>query len=169
MRPGVLMRRRRQCVKCKEWKVPGDGTGFYYGDWMCSSKCMHDAGDRSSCRTGKCSCTGFSIKRRRLREHRAEMRVMEMQIDSDARGLEELEYHLENAGIERTCLDYDSDMDAEDDQPDPEQDLRDEATYQSKMVEAATAIAEARQLRLDLERARMEAEDLRARFVLSNS
>ena len=157
-----MSRQTLQCAQCKEWEEPGPTAGCYRGTWMCSIKCMHDAGDRGVCRAGTCGCTGYAIKRRLLREHRAEMRVMQDLIDAEELG-EQLERDLAEAGIgTQFCLGDIPEMDEDSDEPDPEQGLRDEAKDQSNMVEAATAIAEAQQLRLDLERARMKAEDLRA-------
>ena len=77
------------------------------------------------------------------------MRVMQDLIDAEELG-EQLERDLAEAGIgTQFCLGDIPEMDEDSDEPDPEQGLRDEAKDQSNMVEAATAIAEAQQLRLD--------------------
>ena len=83
----------------------------------CSSKCCHDAGDRSRCRRG-CGCTGFAIKRRQLRNQRELMRAMWTVIIEN-----ELEEDLETwDGMRNTSLailDSDSEMDEGSDAEDP--------------------------------------------------
>jgi hypothetical protein len=49
---------------------------LYAGNWYCCFACRHLAGDRSTCRSG-CGCSRLARCRRRLRDHRAQMRVME--------------------------------------------------------------------------------------------
>ena len=46
------------------------------GMLMCSRECEHAAGSRSICGAW-CGCTGYAIKRRLLREHRVQMRIMD--------------------------------------------------------------------------------------------
>ena len=65
------------------------------------------------------------------------------------------QFHLE------TCTELDEDSDA----TDPEGELVGELQDQSNFVEAATAIAEAQQLRLDYERRSMTMEDFRSHLV----
>jgi hypothetical protein len=51
-------------------------ASFYNLRWYCCFACRHLAGDRSTCRSG-CGCSRLVRCRRRLRKHRAQMRVME--------------------------------------------------------------------------------------------
>eukprot|EP00969_Alexandrium_andersonii_P042186 1850718-Alexandrium_andersonii.AAC.1 len=64
------------CARCGLLQ-PDLAAGCHWDDvWYCSRVCAHAAGDRSACSRG-CGCTGYARKRRRLREHRVEMRIME--------------------------------------------------------------------------------------------
>jgi hypothetical protein len=74
----------RRCTQCKGERT--FDSGFYLDKWYCSQRCMHDAGDQTSCDKW-CGCTSYSKKRRRLREHRAEMRIIQEVIE--AYGLED--------------------------------------------------------------------------------
>ena len=55
---------------------PAPARWFYDGMLMCSMACVHAAGDRSNCGAG-CTCIGYAVKGRLLREHRVQMRVMD--------------------------------------------------------------------------------------------
>ena len=131
---------------------PGPGTIRYLGRWMCSAECSHAAGDRSACYGWDCGCTRYAKKRRLLKAHRREMRVVEEFIHDH--GLtEELEERLiEETGNVGFCLETDSeDMDEPSDKEEPDQQLRatvdalrSEAADQRAMVEAVQGALECR-------------------------
>jgi hypothetical protein len=120
--------------------------------------------------TRLCGCTRYAKKRRLLRRHRVQMRIMD-EIIAD-HGLDE---ELEEALIDETgntgfWLGIDSDgMDEGSDREDPERvlqqqvaELRKEAADASNFVAAAQQVLERHRIQTDLERARMQLEDLRA-------
>ena len=79
-----------------------------------------------------------------------------------------LDAELNQLAIEETgdiCFDlnWDSEMDEPSDAEDPEQQLRAALADQSAMVQAVQGALECRSVLLDMERARMELEDLRSR------
>ena len=142
--------------------------GYRWRDaWYCDKRCAHAAGDRSCCSGWDCGCTGYAKKRRLLRQHRAEMRVMDDVIDSA--GLQEW---VEEEGIDRFWLGLDDrpgGLDEDSDGEDPEaiakqqvRELRQEAADRRAFVEAAQGALENRGIATDLERARMRLEDHRA-------
>ena len=142
----------------------------YLGQWVCSRECGHAAGDRSGCLGWNCGCTDYAKKRRMLREHRVNMRFMDDVIIEN--GLEEeLETRLiKETGNANFFLGSDADLGEPSDAEDPEQQLRamvdglrTEAADQRTMVQAVQEALECRGVLLDLERARMELEDLRSR------
>ena len=93
------------------------------GMLMCSRECEHAAGSRDLCGAW-CGCTGYSIKRRLLRNHRAAMRVMDeliCQCDLDGEQEDRL---VEETGNTNYYLGSDSEMDEPSDAEDPEQELR---------------------------------------------
>ncbi len=131
------------------------------------------------CRAYICDCTctdttGYSKKRRLLREHRKTMRAMEAVIFRN-------DLHREYGETLRAgpAQDWDvgSDLDETSDVEDPEKKAKDdlegykqemtekETLFQMAVVETARGSVEDRQLRLDLERARMEMEDLRGQML----
>jgi hypothetical protein len=94
------------CGQCQE---PISTAFLFRGVEYCSNKCCHDAGDRTTCRRG-CGCTGFAIKRRQLRNHRQEMRIMEQLLnDYDMDGV--LARRRDELGGRCTSLEMDSEMD----------------------------------------------------------
>ena len=127
-----------------------------------------------------CTCddvTGYSQKRRLLREHRKTMRVMQGIIR---------EYGLHGQYSEALQADTASDWwpgpdheepDESSDVEDPEKRARDdleeykrevankETLFQIAVVETARKSVEDKQVHLDLERARMEREDLRGQIL----
>ena len=148
----------------------GRANGRYLGQWMCSRECEHAAGDRSGCLRWNCGCTDYAKKRRLLREHRVNMRVMDDVILEN--GLdEELEDRLvQETGNTNFFLGLDADLDEPSDAEDPEEELRAtvdglraEAADQRSLVQAVQGALECRGVLLDLERARMELEDARSR------
>ena len=114
--------------------------------------------------------TGYNRKRRLLRQHRIQMRVMEdliwdhdLQADLDLRMVSE-------TGNTQFWLGHHAFMDEGSDAPDPEEELRvenerlrREARESRALVDAAAAMAESEVLRRDLERARMAFEDSTSR------
>jgi predicted hydrolase (HD superfamily) len=159
---------RSQCQQWKQWKPEGQSC-FYMGQWKCSYRCLHDAGDFTSCGIPGfvCGCTGYAKKRRLLRRHRASMRVMEDVIAEN--GLEgEVERELEDTGNSKFHLGLCSDMDEDSDGDDPERvavekvrEIREADKEQKAFVEAVQGALECRAMATDLERARMQLEDLR--------
>ena len=114
-----------------------------------------------------CGCTRYAKKRRLLREHRESMRVMEKMLRR--RRLEELlDTGLELAGHKRFWLGIDTDMDEDSDAEDPERalveenrELRRAAKEQKGFLEAVQGALECRAMVTDVERARMQLEDMR--------
>ena len=86
----------RGCSQCGVQKPTGPESCFYLDQWVCSRKCRHDAGDRTACRRD-CGCTAYSKKRRLLRTHRRNMRVMDDVINGN-----DLADELEDRMIEET-------------------------------------------------------------------
>ena len=133
----------------------------YLGQWVCSSECGHAAGDRSTCGAW-CPCTAYAIKRRLLRQHRVQMRVMkdvlrDHGLEDDAEAALE-----EETGDDFFWLGTDSEMDEASDVSDPEQKLHAAAADQSAMVQAVQGALECRGVLQDMERARMQLEDVRS-------
>ena len=113
--------------------------------------------------------TPFAKKRRLLREHRAQMRVMEDLIEQNNLTDEyEVEVMVEFNNTP-FWLGYDTGpdgMDEESECEDPDaalqrenDDLRREATDQQAFISAAQDLQAYERMRLDLERARMQLED----------
>ena len=127
-------------------------------DYCCVQYC-HDAGDRRHCIRGFCSCTGFAIKRRQLREHRQKMRVMEQLIVDN--GLEdELEVAMEEDG----CPDHhrlwsDAEMDEGSDAEDPMETQANELSNVASIVQLSRNMVELTEIRRGLERARGSDQD----------
>ena len=149
----------RICSHCAKLKPTSAKSCFYLDRWMCSRECMHAEGDRSACWQG-CGCTGYAKKRRLLREHRRNMRVMDELIEDH--GLEEeLQERLEDeTGNTNFWLGMHESMDEGSDEEDPEAALRKEVADKSAFLAGARCIVEARETATKLERARMRLEDL---------
>ena len=142
----------------------------YLGQWVCSRECGHAAGNHSGCLRWNCGCTEYAKRRRLLRDHRVNMRIMDDVIFEN--GLdEELEDRLvQETGNANFFLGLDADLDEPSEAEDPEEQLhatvvslRAEADDQRAMVQTVQGALECRGVLLDLERARMELEDLRSR------
>ena len=151
----------RICGHCAELKPASTGyfIDFHLLRWMCSRECGHAAGDRTfSCLQG-CGCTRYSKKRRLLREHRQQMRVMDELFEDH--GLdEELAARLEDETGDAGKFCLSEDMDEGSDQEDPEAALRKEVDDKSAFLSGVRCILEARGTATHLERARMRLEDL---------
>lgn len=110
--------------------------------------------------------TRYSRKRRLLRQHREQMRVMEDLIwDHDLQADLDLRMYHET-GNTQAWLGHHAFMDEDSDASDPEEELgaenerlRREARESRALVDAAVAMAESEVIRRDLERARMACED----------
>ena len=160
----------RICGHCGEEKPEDtEDARFYLGKWMCSRRCAHNAGDKTGCYGWNCGCTSYAKKRRLLRDHRRNMRVMDDVITEN--GLEqELEERLiEETGNTNFWLGHDREMDGDSDQEDPEaaakqraNDLLQESKGKEAFVTAAQDALACRAVATDLERARLQLEDLRA-------
>ena len=121
----------------------------------CSSKCCHDAGDRNCCRPGKCGCTAFAIKRRQLRKHRQQMRVMQQLIADN--GLEdELHDAMEDelGSPDRYWLGIDSEMDEGSDREDPMATQAKEISTVNNIVQLSRNMVELAAARRDLKQTR---------------
>ena len=162
----------RPCNYCQQQKPYNDESHFWKDHWYCSKKCGHDAGDRSACGRN-CGCTGYAKKRRLLRAHRVNMRVMDELMREQ--GLEEeLEERMEDeTGNTNFWLGHCESMDEDSEQEDPEAALRLELADteaalrleladRSAFVEAATGALQYIKVSEDLERARMMLEDVRS-------
>jgi hypothetical protein len=112
-------------------------------------------------------CTGYAKKRRLLREHRIEMRIMTNVIHEH-----DLDEALEDRMVEETGNNGiwlgECSMDEDSDEEDPEATahltvhaLRRESAGMQNMVQAVRGALECRAVLTDLERARMQLEDLR--------
>ena len=140
--------------------------------WFCSHVCSHAAGDRSACLGWDCGCTGYAKKRRLLRDHRTQMRIMQDIIDDHDLASELEEDMIAQTGNTGFWLGYDTGyagLDESSDTEDPEanakqevQELRQEATSQQGLVTAVQGALECRAIATDLERTRMRLEDHRA-------
>ena len=134
------------------------------------------------CREYICDCTcpdvtGYSQKRRLLREHRKTMRVMQDVIwDNNLHGQYREALQADIAQDWWPGPEYEYPEDASDSE-DPEKKARDdleeykrevadkESFFQIAVVETAHRSVEDKQVHLDLERARMEREDLRGQLL----
>ena len=168
-RPGGAMSARlNRCYKCRHLRAtPIKVQRRSY----CSRRCAHDDGYRGFCWNWKdCGCTGYSKKRRLLREHRDLLRIAE-----DVLNDHDLTEEYEERAAEETSGPYSTasinEMDEESDAEDPELALRTEnmllraelddrdATQQA--IALATASLDRGALVRELTRARMEIEDLK--------
>ncbi len=119
-----------------------------------------------TCNEYICDCicpnvTGYSKKRRLLREHRKTMRVMEEVILES--GLHR-RFHqkLMDTDAQDWCVDSNSELDENSDKEDPEAELKKESDKTHDFVQAARDALECEALRRDLERKSMMLEDRRA-------
>ena len=114
-----------------------------------------------------CGCTRYAKKRRALREHRIEMRIM-----TDVIHEHDLDEALEDRMTEETGNNGkwlgECSMDEDSDEEDPEATahltvhaLRQESADMLNVVQAVRGALECRTVLTDLERARMQLEDLR--------
>jgi hypothetical protein len=123
----------------------------------CSRKCCHDAGDRRHCRRGVCGCTGFAIKRRQLREHRLQIRLMWEVIM--ACGFEgEVEEALEEEGYPERVWEH-AEMDEGSDGEDPMVTQANELSNIDSIVQLSHNMVELAGVRRDLKRARGSDQD----------
>ena len=135
------------------------------------------------CREFICDCicpdvTGYSRKRRWLREHRKTMRVMQGLIESCELGevyQRALTFHpaADIWADENPDAELDESSDVEDPEKKAKIDLEEyrkevadkEILFQIAVVDTARKSVEDKQVHLDLERARMEREDLRGQIL----
>ena len=162
---------RPACGQCGLGFIPSS-VCCWRDVWFCSRVCAHAAGDHSACLGWDCGCTGYAKKRRLLRDHRTQMRIMQELIDDHDLASELEEDVVAQMGNNTFWLGYDTGfggMDEGSDAEDPEadakqevQDLRQEATDQQGLVAAVQGALECRAIATDLERARMRLEDHRS-------
>lgn len=114
---------------------------YYYVDGFtfCNKECAHEAGDRSVCGDW-CPCTKYAIKRRHLRQHRTQMRIMEDIIFEHHHERQYEDEVIEVTGNTPYWLGH-TDLDEDSDAEDPEAQLR---------AELAALRIEVRNLRLAL-------------------
>ena len=151
----VAAAKLRQCGHCRSWKSVCDESRLWGGWFYCSY-----------------DCTAYAKKRRLLRRHRENMRVMADLIQEHGLDQELEERLIEQTGNNFHLADHDF-MDEDSDQADPEAALRRELTGQSALrqeqadqsafVEAASGALQYRKVATDLERARMMLEDVCSR------
>ena len=155
------MTQTRTCQQCHVSKpLPGC---FWMDKWYCSNICRHDAGDRTGCLGWECGCTQYAKKRRLLRAHRIQMRIMDDLIDDNDLHDELEERMVEETGNTGFWLGYDSEgLDESSDKEDPEKTLRKEIDDKSHFLEAASSTLMLRQMTTEVERARMQMEDMRS-------
>ena len=118
-----------------------------------------------------CGRTKYSKKRRLLRNHRTNMRIMNDIIEEHDLS-DELEQRLiDETGNTNFWLGEDNDMDEDSDQEDPEAlatnkiiALLHENDDKQSLVEAVQGALSCRAMATDLDRARMQLEDLRAQM-----
>lgn len=101
-----------------------------------------------------CGCTEYSKKRRALRQHREQMRIMRDVIEEN-----DLDDELEEAMVEETgnthfWLGHISEFDEDSDAQDVEASLKEEAGDRRAFVDAAAMILDAKHAQVSLERAR---------------
>jgi hypothetical protein len=158
----------RQCTQCQATR-PTSGSGYWTGPWYCSNVCMHAAGDRSSCYGWGCGCSNYAKKRRLLREHRRDMRITEDLLDLHWLKDDHHDLLIATTGNAGFDLDMDRYLDEESDAPDPEKELQEEVKRlrgekedMQNFLAAAQAMSDAHKVKVDLERARMQLEDMRS-------
>ena len=160
----------RTCAHCDRPESATVLGGWWRDRWYCGRECQHAAGDRSACLGWDCGCTRYAKKRRLLRGHRAEMRVM-MDFIED-RGLEDelQDDMISETGNTNYFLGSDSEMDEGSDVEDPEAQAKEEASAlraetanRQSFLEAVQGALHCRSVQTDLERARMQLEDARSK------
>ena len=156
---------------CGRCNVRRDSPGLWWQNrWYCSALCSHAAGDRTACVGWNCGCTEYAKKRRLLRDHRINMRVMDDVIVENGLQAELEDRLVHETGNANFFLGLDADLDEPSDAEDPEEELRAtvdglraEAADQRSLVQAVQGALECRSVLLDLERAHMELEEVRSR------
>jgi len=112
--------------------------------------------------------TDYARLRRLLREHRQEMRIMDDLIVENNLELELVVCTIAKTGKPGFYLGIDEDMDIDSEEEDPQakllkevEALRSAERERQSFITAASQVSDFRKILLDLERARMSAEDLR--------
>ena len=162
---------------CGRCNVTSDLPGLWWQNcWYCSAVCSHAAGDRTACTGWNCGCSKYAKKRRNLRHHRINMRVMDDVIAENGLQEELQDRLLEETGNSNFWLGEDSSLDEPSDTEDPEDTLRAtvaglraQAADQSTMVQAVQGALECHKLQKDLEKARMALEDIRSQQLRAAS
>jgi hypothetical protein len=141
-------------VLCGQCQKPIVSARRWNDTDYCSRKCCHDAGDRRHCIRDVCGCTAFAIKRRQLRVHRQQMRVMWQVIM--ACGLEdELEEAMEEDGCpDHYRLDPHYAMDEGSDADDPMVTQANELSNIDNIVQMSRNMVELAEVRRGLKRGR---------------
>ena len=152
------------CVVCGT----SPATTQFCGQHYCFAACGARLGDEAA---KNLISTRYANKRRWLRNHRAQMRVVQEVIEQH-----DLEDEVEDRVVEETgnnCywLGFDSDMDESSDAEDPEAKATEELTAakqeledRSALIEALTDRAQRERIVQDLERERMARADLEGRL-----
>jgi hypothetical protein len=139
-------------VVCGKCHGPIEHPFEFRGVNYCCMQCRHDAGDRRHCRRGVCGCTGFAIKRRQLREHREQMRLM-WQVIMACGFEDEVERTMEEDGWPERVWD-DAEMDERSDEEDPMVTQANELSNIDSIVQLSRNMVELAGVRRDLKRAR---------------
>ena len=135
--PGLRREEETVCVKCR----------FYICDCVCPET------------------TGYSRKRRLLREHRKTLRAYEDAIADEPVMQRRFLHHLADYGAQDWCLCEHPLLDESSDTEDPEAALREQCNSTDAFVRAARDALEAEALRRAFEQKCMELEDLRSRHM----
>ena len=131
------------------------GHGLHHnGKRYCNWRCTHLAGNRSICCTVPCGCTEYSKKRRALRQHREQMRVMQELNEETCLDDELEEAMVEETGNTHFWLGHVNEFDEDSDTQDFEASLKEELGERHAFVDAASIVLDATHAQLSLERAR---------------
>jgi hypothetical protein len=139
-------------VVCGKCHGPIEHPFEFRGVNYCCDQCRHDAGDYRHCRRDVCGCTGFAIKRRQLREHREQMRLM-WQVIMACGFEDEVERAMEEDGWPERVWD-DAEMDERSDAEDPMVTQANELSNIDSIVQLSRNMVELAGVRRDLKRAR---------------
>ena len=151
---------------------------MWRGQWYCGDACSHAAGDRTRCKGWNCGCTFYAKQHCAFRNLVAGLRIYEEAVLEVEGMQDDIEVRLDVAEVYWDIDMNDTIEETIDDQMDPDgqsraamrakmEGLLAEAADQHAMVEAAAGVLERRSVHLNLERARMELEDLRSRQLLA--
>ncbi len=152
------------CTWCrleKPWSEMGWWEGFNHGDWYCCRECSHNAGYHSL----HCPCTTYVKRRRYLREHREQMRVMQGIINENGLGGQCAERMVDDTGNTAFLLSHIAAWDDGSDVEDPDDpcvfaaNVAAEAADREALIDAVGGMTEHHALRQEIARLRVQLED----------